>query len=106
VGAVLGAGLECVLAELAIGADGGEEDEGLLGEAGEVFIGEVANLNAGLFAVRVELLALGHHILQFGLRAAGHCPLEIGGQMRRDVLGGVLSGVAWVQLVVLAECRT
>lgn len=53
VGAILGAGLEGVLAQLAVRPDGSDENEGLLGEGDQIGVGEVVGLNARLDAVRV-----------------------------------------------------
>ena len=92
-GAIFRTGLEGMLTVLAIGTHDGNENEGLLGQIGEVDIVQVAHFDARGSPVRVELLTLDHNLLQLGLRAASHGPLQISWQVGGDVLDGVLSGV-------------
>jgi hypothetical protein len=103
--AILGASLEGVLAQLAVGPNGGDEDEGLLGEGSQVRVGQTADLNPGLDTVRVELLALSNQVLQLGLRAPCYGPLEVGGQVGGDVLGRVLPRVAWLDQICARCCE-
>lgn len=97
--AVFGAGFEGVLAEFAVGSDGGDEDVGLFGEVGEVGVGESADFNGRLEAVGLQGFALGNQFLELGVCAAGDGPFEVGRQVRGDVLRRVLAGVAWASLV-------
>lgn len=98
VGAILGAGFEGVLAVGGVGTDGGDENEGLLGEGGEVGVVEGTGFYGGGCAVWVELFELFGEELKFGLGAAGDGPFKGAGEVSGDVLCGEFAGVAWVSV--------
>lgn len=107
VGAVLGAGAEGRLAQASVGPDGSDDDQGLPGETGQLLgvaigIGLVTDyLDGGRESVRVELGTFGRDGLELGLRTAGNGPTEVGREVGGDVLGRVLSGVAWGNMSVV-----